>query len=89
MTALNPQQVLVLSQIAQGRSDRQIAAAMWLSPHTVRTHRRLIRQHLQARNSAHAVAIGFRTGILTEAVLATEPARSTRRAVCPTCGRPG
>ena len=50
----------VLALVARGRSTEQVASALALSPHTVRTHLRNVMRKLGASSRAHAVAIAIR-----------------------------
>nr|WP_281381536.1 helix-turn-helix transcriptional regulator [Conexibacter arvalis] len=50
----------VLALVAEGRSTEAVAAALSLSPHTVRTHLRNVMRKLEASSRAHAVAIAIR-----------------------------
>jgi DNA-binding NarL/FixJ family response regulator len=50
----------VLELVAEGRSTESMAAALSLSPHTIRTHLRNVMRKLEASSRAHAVAIAIR-----------------------------
>jgi DNA-binding CsgD family transcriptional regulator len=50
--------------LATGISVDEIAGEMFLSPNTVRTHIRNARLKLGATSRAHAIALGFRAGLL-------------------------
>jgi DNA-binding CsgD family transcriptional regulator len=54
----------VLGGLACGDSTEQIAIALAMSPHTVRTHLRNIMRKLEARTRAHAVAIAIGDGVI-------------------------
>jgi DNA-binding CsgD family transcriptional regulator len=58
---LSRRQEQIVSLLAKGKSDKEIAWALGLSPATIRTYlQRLYRRHgLQGR--AHAVAVVWRT----------------------------
>ena len=49
----------VLSELAQGHATEEIAEALFLSPHTVRSHVKAAMRKLDARTRAHAVAIAL------------------------------
>jgi DNA-binding CsgD family transcriptional regulator len=49
----------VLQLLAEGHEVRAIAAALALSPDTVRAHLRSARSRLRARSRAHAVALAL------------------------------
>jgi len=73
---LTPAERLVLRYVSNGFSDEEIAADLRLSVHTVKDQVKAARRRLGARNRAHAVAEGYRRGILTERE--TPPASWTR-----------
>jgi DNA-binding CsgD family transcriptional regulator len=54
----------VLHELARGRSTDDIAATMFVSPHTVRTHIKNGMRKLEARTRAHAVAIAMGEGAI-------------------------
>jgi DNA-binding NarL/FixJ family response regulator len=54
----------VLQLISDGLSNQGVADALVLSVETVRTHIKGVLRKLAARDRAHAVAIGFRAGLL-------------------------
>jgi ATP/maltotriose-dependent transcriptional regulator MalT len=56
------QQVLAL--IATGSTNREIAAQLYLSPHTVKEHTSTLYRKLKARNRAEAVQRAQRIGLL-------------------------
>jgi DNA-binding NarL/FixJ family response regulator len=60
-----PREVQVLQLISEGLVNREIGKVLFLSEETVKSHVRHLLAKLQARSRAHAVAIGFRRGILT------------------------
>jgi DNA-binding NarL/FixJ family response regulator len=64
-TTLTPQQLRILRLIADGMTDRQIATELYLGENTVKTHIRRIFAKLNAVSRAHAVANGFRQGLIT------------------------
>ena len=64
-TRLTDRQAAILSQIATGRSNAQIATSLGVSVETVRTHVKAILLRLGARDRAHAVARGFELDILS------------------------
>ena len=57
----------VLQFVAQGSTNREIAASLFLSEHTVNFHMRNILSKLHLRNRAQAVAYAIRTGLVTPA----------------------
>ncbi len=60
-----PREVQVLQLISEGLVNREIGKVLFLSEETVKSHVRHLLAKLQARSRAHAVAIGFRRGILS------------------------
>jgi two-component system response regulator DesR len=54
----------VLGLIAAGATNREIAARLFLSPHTVKEHTSTLYRKLGARNRAEAVQLAQRTGLL-------------------------
>jgi DNA-binding NarL/FixJ family response regulator len=55
----------VLRLIADGLSNQGIADTLVVSVETVRTHIKSLLRKLSARDRAHAVAVGFRIGLLS------------------------
>lgn len=52
----------ILGMVAMGRGSAWIAAELGVSASTVETHVRNFMQKLEARNRAHAIALGLQTG---------------------------
>lgn len=61
---LTARQAEVLALVAQGLTNAQIAALLFLTEETVKRHLREIRAKLHARDRAHAVNEGWRLGYL-------------------------
>jgi DNA-binding NarL/FixJ family response regulator len=57
-------EIEVLQLVSQGLVNREIGDRLYLSEETVKSHVRHILAKLQARSRAHAVAVGFRRGLL-------------------------
>ena len=57
-------EIEVLQLISEGLVNREIGKMLFLSEETVKSHVRHLLAKLQARSRAHAVAVGFRRGIL-------------------------
>ena len=55
----------MLGLIAQGLTNREISRRLYLSEETVKSHIRGLLLALPARSRAHAVAVGFRRGMLS------------------------
>jgi DNA-binding NarL/FixJ family response regulator len=57
-------EIEVLQLISDGLVNREIGVRLFLSEETVKSHVRHLLAKLQARSRAHAVAVGFRRGII-------------------------
>jgi DNA-binding NarL/FixJ family response regulator len=57
-------EIEVLQLISDGLVNREIGQRLFLSEETVKSHVRHLLAKLQARSRAHAVAIGFRRGLI-------------------------
>ena len=57
----------VLQLVAEGATNKEIAASLHLSEHTVNFHMKNILSKLHLRNRAQAVAYAIRTGLVTPA----------------------
>ena len=57
-------EIQVLQLVSEGLVNREIGERLFLSEETVKSHVRHILAKLQARSRAHAVAIGFRRGLI-------------------------
>ena len=57
-------EVEVLQLISDGLVNREIGVRLFLSEETVKSHVRHLLAKLQARSRAHAVAVGFRRGLI-------------------------
>lgn len=62
--ALSPRQMEVLSKLAQGLPNKQIARELGIGDYTVRSHMSRIFQILQARTRTEAVVLARRHGLL-------------------------
>lgn len=63
VTTLTPREREVLDLIAGGSTNREIAAALHLSPHTIKEHTSSLYRKLKARNRAEAVQRAQRLGL--------------------------
>jgi two-component system response regulator DesR len=61
--SLSPREREVLDLIARGSTNREIAAALHLSPHTIHEHTSTLYRKLGARNRADAVQRAHRAGL--------------------------
>ncbi|MFL5952642.1 MAG: response regulator transcription factor [Gaiellaceae bacterium] len=57
-------EIEVLQLVSDGLVNREIGARLFLSEETVKSHVRHLLAKLQARSRAHAVAVGFRRGLI-------------------------
>ncbi len=62
---LTPRQREVLQLVAEGNTTREIAGKLAVSPKTVETHRRDIRERLEIEDLAGLVKFAIRTGLVT------------------------
>ncbi len=62
--APTPREIEVLQLVADGLANREIGTRLFLSEETVKSHVRHLLAKLQARSRAHAVAVGFRRGLI-------------------------
>jgi DNA-binding NarL/FixJ family response regulator len=61
---LTERELQVLRGMADGKSNAEIGRDLYVSEDTVKTHARRLFRKLGARDRAHAVAVGFRSGTL-------------------------
>ena len=64
LPALTPREREVLDLMARGSTNREIAAALHLSPHTIHEHTSSLYRKLSARNRAEAVQLAGRLGLI-------------------------
>lgn len=62
---LTERELQVLTGMGRGRSNAEIGRELFLSEDTVKTHARRLFRKLSAADRAHAVAKGFRLGMVT------------------------
>ena len=61
---LSPRERDVLQLVADGQTNREVAAALYLSEHTVNFHMKNILSKLHLRNRTQAAAYAIRTGLV-------------------------
>jgi DNA-binding NarL/FixJ family response regulator len=59
-----PREIEVLQLISDGLANREIGDRLYLSEETIKSHVRHLLAKLHARSRAHAVAMGFRRGLI-------------------------
>lgn len=62
--SLTEREMQVLDGMSRGRSNAEIGRELYLSEDTVKTHARRLFRKLGAADRAHAVALGFRLGLV-------------------------
>jgi len=62
---LTERELQVLRGMAAGRSNAQVARSLYLSEDTVKTHTRRLYRKLGVNDRAQAVALGFRSGLVS------------------------
>lgn len=62
---LSQREFEVLREMGNGKANSQIARELFISSETVKSHARSLFKKLNARDRAHAVATGFREGLLS------------------------
>ena len=74
MARLTPREAQILSHIAEGMSNRQMAELLQISERTIKNHVSAVLRKLNANDRAHAVALAMRRGWISldeEAVTAS------------------
>jgi DNA-binding CsgD family transcriptional regulator len=66
---LSPRELEVLALVAEGHSNKAIAAALFVSPNTIKTHVASLMNKSQADSRAHLAAIAARHEVQFEAAL--------------------
>lgn len=61
---LTKREIQMLQASADGQTVKQTAAQLQLSPATVKAHLQRVREKLGAANTAEAIALGFRAGVI-------------------------
>lgn len=63
-TSVTLREAQILSFMARGNSSKQIADNLFISEHTVLSHRKNLLRKLDARNTAHLIFKGVRYGLI-------------------------
>jgi DNA-binding NarL/FixJ family response regulator len=61
---LSDRELQILTLVADGKTNKQIGSALYLSAATIHSHLKNVFRKLDANDRAHAVAKGFRAGML-------------------------
>jgi DNA-binding NarL/FixJ family response regulator len=64
IASLTPRELETVEQIATGRSNAEIATALFISEETVKTHVRKVLQKLQLRDRAQVVVFAYENGVV-------------------------
>src|SRR4029453_7636565 len=65
LSALTPREVEVLTELARGLSNAELAERLFLSDATVKTHVARILSKLRLRDRAQAIVVAYETGLVT------------------------
>jgi DNA-binding CsgD family transcriptional regulator len=60
---VTPREIEIVKMLAEGYSSREISFQLFISEHTVHTHRRNIVKKLGVRNVAHLVHYSWQNGL--------------------------
>jgi len=63
-TRISFRELEVLKRIARGDTSHEIASVLYISHHTVLSHRKNLLLKFGAKNTAHLVMLGVRKGVL-------------------------
>ncbi len=66
---LSPRELQVITAIANGKTDDQIALELGISPRTVRFHKNGIKRKCSTYSMPHAVYVATMAGLINENVL--------------------
>ena len=61
---LSHREMEVISLLSDGYNTKEVSALLYVSFHTIETHRRRALQKMGARNMIHAVKMGMENGLL-------------------------
>ena len=77
LSELTPRELEVLALLASGRSSKEIARKLVISPRTVTTHVQHILAKLDVNNRARAIAIAHQAGLVDEAEVEAHASSAT------------
>jgi DNA-binding CsgD family transcriptional regulator len=63
---VTPREIEIVKMIAEGLNSREISFQLFISEHTVHTHRRNIVKKLGVRNVAHLVHYSWQRGLFNK-----------------------
>ncbi len=78
LNGLSPREKEVLCLVAQGASNKEIAAQCYVSETTAKAHLRRILEKLNVRNRAQAAAMGISKGLLNQSSPPTKDTEGTK-----------
>ncbi|MFC6566951.1 helix-turn-helix domain-containing protein [Actinoplanes utahensis] len=64
VVSLSDRELQILTLVAEGKTNKQIGAHLYLSAATIHSHLAKVFRKLDANDRAHAVAKAFRAGVL-------------------------
>ncbi|MEU7876232.1 response regulator transcription factor [Dactylosporangium sp. NPDC049140] len=73
LSTLTPREVEVLTLLARGLSNAELAGSLYLSDATVKTHVARILSKLRLRDRAQAIVVAYETGLVTPGTSGPEP----------------
>lgn len=69
---LTKRQIDILLGLAEGMTNGEIAADLWIAEQTVKFHMSALLEAMDAKNRTHAVALAYHRGILVPCVRETD-----------------
>ena len=63
--AVTPREIEIVKMLAEGLNSKEISCQLFISEHTVHTHRRNIVKKLGVRNVAHLVSYAWQNGMFS------------------------